>query len=361
MSKFFKNIKSYKDLKEQYKNLIKVNHPDNGGQLEIMQEINCEYDALFKIWKDRAEKEQTITEEEKTETAKSTRRHFYSAYGWEGSRYDSNLTLKEIAKIVRNYVKEKYPTCKFSIRTHYASMCQELSVDLLEFPVRFIRTAEELKEIYHETFTYTDREGVEHSYESISDELQRLFRIYRNNYIFTKDSWKDEEFLKCYEETINDNRYGVFYASVTEYFQSVIDDVNAFIASYNYDDSDSMTDYFDVNFYGGKVSYSNCKVVPKTARIQKAETAPATTKEEKTESEEVQQIETTGKHYTVEESKHTKTGEIIYLVKWLDTLSKDDYIKLNTQIKKIGGYYSKFTHSFIFKSNPENDLLNIAI
>ena len=123
MSKYFNSVTSYQDLKDQYRKLLKENHPDNGGNLEKMQEINVEYDAMFKIWKDRAAVANNLSEEEKTETARSTRCHFYSAYGWEGSRYDVNLTLKEIAKIVRAYVKEKYPTCKFSIRTHYASMC----------------------------------------------------------------------------------------------------------------------------------------------------------------------------------------------------------------------------------------------
>ena len=45
--KYFKNVESFKNLKEQYKKLIKVNHPDAGGNNETMQEINSEYDILF--------------------------------------------------------------------------------------------------------------------------------------------------------------------------------------------------------------------------------------------------------------------------------------------------------------------------
>ena len=108
MSKYLLNITSYEDLKNKYRELLKANHPDNGGSLEVMQEINSEYDILFRIWKDRAAKNNTLKEEEKTETARSTRHNFYTSFGWEGSRYDSNLTLKEIAVNVRNYVKEKY-------------------------------------------------------------------------------------------------------------------------------------------------------------------------------------------------------------------------------------------------------------
>ena len=127
MSKFFKNVNSFEGLKKEYKELLKANHPDNGGDVEKMQEINVEYDALFKIWKDRQEKETGETVEE---TASSTRNEFYTMNGWKGSNYNIDLSLKEIAKIVRTYIKEKYPTYKFSVRTLYASMCQELYVEL---------------------------------------------------------------------------------------------------------------------------------------------------------------------------------------------------------------------------------------
>lgn len=65
MSKYFKSVTSYQDLKDQYRKLLKENHPDNGGDLEQMQEINVEYDAMFKIWKDRAAVANNLSEEEK--------------------------------------------------------------------------------------------------------------------------------------------------------------------------------------------------------------------------------------------------------------------------------------------------------
>ena len=47
MKNYFKNVKSYEELKSQYKELLKSNHPDNGGDVEVMKEINIQYDALF--------------------------------------------------------------------------------------------------------------------------------------------------------------------------------------------------------------------------------------------------------------------------------------------------------------------------
>lgn len=100
--KHFNNVTSLEDLKKQYRKLALANHPDKGGRTEVMQEINIEFDVLFKVWKDKI----TDSNEQPTsETASEYRRNFYTANGWEGSRYDFNLSTKEIAARVREYVK----------------------------------------------------------------------------------------------------------------------------------------------------------------------------------------------------------------------------------------------------------------
>ena len=93
--KYFTGIKSYEELKSRYKELLKKFHPDNGGDLEVMKDVNVEYAALFPIWKNRKEAE---TGNAVDETVQSTKRKFYTECGWEGSRYDGNLSLKEIAR-----------------------------------------------------------------------------------------------------------------------------------------------------------------------------------------------------------------------------------------------------------------------
>ena len=326
MSKYFKNIQSLEQLKSNYKDLLKVNHPDNGGDLETMKDINCEYDALFTIWK--AKEADTLTEEQKAETAESTRRHFYSAYGWEGSRYDGSLTLKEISKIVKAYIKEKYPTCKFSVRTHYASMCQELTVDLKEFPSQMYKTGEDLK-----------NEGIDYN----AEEIRQCMRRMETNGLWTLTCWNDDDFVKAYEKALEENPS--FYGIYTEYFKSVVKDVDAFVNSYNYDDSDSMTDYFDVNFYYFGCGVSGCKLVPKTARIKNQENNVTASDQATTE-------EASGVSYTIEKSQHTKTGETIYLVKPEAHLDRETFNAENERMKAHGGYYSKFTHSFVFKDYP---------
>ena len=46
--KWFNNPQTLEDLKQQYKRLAMAHHPDRGGNTKDMQEINGEYDRLFK-------------------------------------------------------------------------------------------------------------------------------------------------------------------------------------------------------------------------------------------------------------------------------------------------------------------------
>ena len=68
MSKYFENISTLEQLRRQYKDLLKKHHPDNGGNVADMQEINAEYDKLFKALKDRHESKATYNKESNAKT-----------------------------------------------------------------------------------------------------------------------------------------------------------------------------------------------------------------------------------------------------------------------------------------------------
>lgn len=74
---YFNNINTLEELRRQYKELLKIHHPDNGGSVEDMQNINAEYDKLFKVLKDRHESNATDNE---TENSKS------NIYDWENDK-----------------------------------------------------------------------------------------------------------------------------------------------------------------------------------------------------------------------------------------------------------------------------------
>lgn len=50
--KWFNNPQTLEELKKQYKQLALEHHPDRGGAVKDMQEINAEYDLLFVRLKD---------------------------------------------------------------------------------------------------------------------------------------------------------------------------------------------------------------------------------------------------------------------------------------------------------------------
>lgn len=45
--KWFQEVNNMDGLRRKYKKLLLKNHPDNGGSVSDMQEINAEYDLLF--------------------------------------------------------------------------------------------------------------------------------------------------------------------------------------------------------------------------------------------------------------------------------------------------------------------------
>ena len=48
--KYFKDVNTLEELRRQYKELLKKYHPDNPqGSTAATQEINAEYDQLFKV------------------------------------------------------------------------------------------------------------------------------------------------------------------------------------------------------------------------------------------------------------------------------------------------------------------------
>lgn len=188
--KYFTNCKNLEELKKEYRRLAMIHHPDRGGDVEIMKAINNEYDMMFPVLK---LKHNQSASEPTHETAESTRREFYTQNGFKGRNYDSNLSTKDIAQRIREYVKTSYPDCKFSITTHYASMCSEIRVALMSGPYAALTNGK-------------DHKGV-------------------NQYHVERDK------------------------ELTDWARAVLLDVNDCIRSYHYDDCDGMIDYFNVNFY----------------------------------------------------------------------------------------------------------------
>ena len=94
--KYFKNVSTLEDLRRQYKELLKKYHPDNPqGSTTATQEINAEYDRLFKVLKDKHESKSDKTADN---TAHKQTSYNANMYDWENDK-----ALREILQKIINF------------------------------------------------------------------------------------------------------------------------------------------------------------------------------------------------------------------------------------------------------------------
>lgn len=137
------------------------------------------------------------------------------------------MNIKDIAKEVKQQLKREYPTCVFSVAIERYSMGQSLHVSLMQNDFKIIRDFKDIPEI---AFLYI---GTGYTKEQIRQK-QKEKHHQLNEYTFHE------------EYDINKWCNGVF---LTEQGHNLFKRVCEIINQYNYNDSDSMTDHFDVNFY----------------------------------------------------------------------------------------------------------------
>lgn len=217
MSTYFKNASTLAELKKEFRVLVLANHPDRGGSTETMQKINAEFEKLYK--KLEANKEYSKTTNTGYEndfsgaTAREYTEHVYNEYSWQGSRFDRNLNNDDITNLIRNWLKETYPACKFSVNQKGYNA---INVHILKMDFNPFTTAEPLKT--YEVRRYTIEE----------------------------------------DKNLNDRAKGI------------LSNIQAYVLSYNYDNSDGMIDYFDRGFYEsfmfGSVNTPFSVEIPRTRR-----------------------------------------------------------------------------------------------
>lgn len=151
-------------------------------------------------------------------TATKTDKTFYTPHGWAGSRYSRDFSMNDITKMIRNYIKINHPGCTFSVtKPHYSS----ININLMSAPFDVFSTPDAMK-IPLNRIHHSD------SVKNIMDEWANLPT--RGNHGVNHYYIADDFML-------------------TDKAREVMADVYAFAKSFNYDDSDAMTDYFDTNFY----------------------------------------------------------------------------------------------------------------
>ena len=192
---YFKNIHSLAELKKEYRRLALENHPDKGGSTEVMQQINVEFERLHEIWKNDTTVSANASGYENDYAGASAKEYadfVYNEYRWKGRNYQGQHA-PEIVELVRNWMKETYPKYKFSVSRHN----------------------------YNSIHIYL----VKADFEAFKKDKGVVFHHNVNHYHIDSDD------------------------TLTDRAKEVMKNVCDFVMSYNFDDSDPMTDYFCTNFY----------------------------------------------------------------------------------------------------------------
>lgn len=134
-------------------------------------------------------------------------------YKFTGANYKSGLHVKEIAVILRGKLKELYPKHKFSIVSDH----RHISIALMVSPVS--------------PFANPDIGFIPNS------------------------SYNKEQYLENWKRCIEEGNMGINQYWIKDEYritgtaQDMFQNIYHLMNSYNFDDSDSQSDYFHTNFY----------------------------------------------------------------------------------------------------------------
>lgn len=237
--------------------------------------------------------------------------------GTNKSYSSTDLTLYKVAKHKNGYSLSKasynicfYPLCNYSSKYHY--------------------TREEMNAATIEVLMKAD---------------SKAFNLLKSDDKYEADETEQTYFravVKCGEKEIEDTSYPAsqkekmiaFFSNITLKQGETIEIIK----------QDHTWGYYYKN-----ISYKLESTKPVEEATEVNNTIAESTEQAVTELNDL--------HYDIKEDVDTRDNSEIFIVKVIEKLDRDEYIKLNNYIKSIGGYYSKFKHGFIFKENPK-ELLN---
>lgn len=143
-----------------------------------------------------------------------------------------HLSTTEISKRVKAQLKEEFPACKFSVTSEYYSGGSSLTVALMVADRRIKKSFDKISE--RALCLYCERDHARYT-------VDQLRHIQEENY----HQLSSNGFYHYQEYDANHWCNGVF---LTYQGYMLLKRVYQITAQYNFDDSDSMTDYYSVNF-----------------------------------------------------------------------------------------------------------------
>lgn len=181
-------------------------------------------------------KKNKIVEEIKTGVTEM--KNSYSGYGWKGCNSDKHLSMVEIAKMIKKELKRKFPTATFSVTTEGNCYYSGLNIYLMKDTINPLND--------YETAV---KEAEKSSSTRIIDDYSKWCRLTERE-IEESEQRKKELKSRLEHGNITINQYHIKDDyELSQHGKSMFQYIKELCDSFNYDDSDSMTDYFDCGFY----------------------------------------------------------------------------------------------------------------
>ena len=169
MARYFKNVETLEELRRQYRDLLKKYHPDNAnGSTEATQEINTEYDRLFKVLKDRHESKSADNNENNAKTDFNNMKYDFS----------EDAKLREVLQQIITFEGINIEVCGSWIRAfdsyNYRKELKELGFKYASNKTAWYWHSETIRKKSHRTLSMEDIRNYYGSTEVDTDGTKRL-------------------------------------------------------------------------------------------------------------------------------------------------------------------------------------------
>jgi len=140
-----------------------------------------------------------------------------------------NIPIKEVAKRIRTQLKDKFKGCNFSVIKESYSGGDSIHINLMSADFDPFRKYEDLSEEVRHRYQ-EDGRRTEEELKALCSSTHAQLSQYTFREDYNPNTWNNGHFL-------------------TEKAHNILKEVVKIVNYYNWDNSDAMTDYFDVNFY----------------------------------------------------------------------------------------------------------------
>jgi len=176
---------------------------------------------------------------------------YMGAVGWEGQNYDPHMDIKDIAKIIRTQFRKKFPGYKINARISRYSGGQSMRVAVLIPKSDLMDKATFVSDCIQNPWKYTKGSWgwigcprADGSWEDLRvEDLGNLTKEERADFFDRYYDHQLERFTNDADINYGSQPIPLLRDDALKYVKGLVD-------SFNYDDSNSQVDYFDVNFYG---------------------------------------------------------------------------------------------------------------